>query len=987
MRLKRQVDVVYRIASLIKDVALMKAAVNTWATVDSGFQAVQSARLQVQVWEAVGRGTRGNVGDQFADEWESGAGGKAWVDNQGTKEQKGKLDAYAFDWNTASKKKATLRSAAPDSSKGFAGLHGAGGQLAAGQTLTITSDAGTSYTTPPLTLPIPPKGAKIAGGAGSDTFTYADGARVWVNIDSGTTVEINLSQTTTKRPKVESASVASLVGTTSALIGKTLTITTDTGSAVSITFSAADCASAAALSAALTTTFPALTVSLDSTSNKFTFESKKYGPGASVTVTSGDAATALGLSTTKQPGASLAEVQAYVQSQINAVFSGSTTLDSGAKKLTIQSPTTGTTSTINLSESTAGLLSDLGLTTASATGTASKSAAKDITAADIVALLKQASTQVTTNGVTSAKYATDDMDFSVDGTQVLITSKKEGDGSDIRVSGSMAAPLGFVGETNGDVEWDHVYDDGRRQLDSFNKLDQEMLRMPDQLAALARPATVLVKNAAGAVSKLLSISKALGKMSPLKLPQAKGAIGLVAKGGISLGTPDRLVGTGSKGIVFIADGQGGAPDHAKFAAFEEMINRITSADPSTFFGAFASKDDKTLFKDRLKGVNPFKQPDKTNQAAVGFRVFSDSTVDLVSRNTANLLALGRGKNADDTITGVGVARVAASYATEIVGREKVVIRTAKDDKSNIEVIGKTITLGVWDAVDDIDRFGPTDKGNIAKGTGTAGWDDTTSKNLQQTSQIFAHAADQATIVVGDYMVQLRGKTSCQIAKDEAQRVVDELTETKTKASVNKATWTTKEETANAKVELLERAANSSLSEAMANLFGGDDIDTLVEEWRDKANEAHSKVRHYTRAFNRASRRLTQAQTTLASVYEDEGIIISVRDTTDGKKSPNYMAKIGKPAISVSQKGITITTMADKKLTDPADDTSQPGARITLNEDGISIMVGGKAGYRITKDYKLQLTDGTNKAEVSNTGWNFQTNAQIQFSAAQKITLG
>jgi hypothetical protein len=64
----------------------------------------------------------------------------------------------------------------------------------------------------------------------------------------------------------------------------------------------------------------------------------------------------------------------------------------------------------------------------------------------------------------------------------------------------------------------------------------------------------------------------------------------------------------------------------------------------------------------------------------------------------------------------------------------------------------------------------------------------------------------------------------------------------------------------------------------------------------------------------------------------------------------------------------------------------PGARITLNEDGISIVVEGKAGLRITKQSEILLTDGTNKAKLAQGAWDFNVQ-QVAFNNAQKITLG
>jgi hypothetical protein len=837
--LKRTVDVLFKMASVIKDNALMKVVQNAAAAVDGTNGAIKTARGWGETWEAVHLGSRGNLRDQFVDEKESGV------------EKRGKLaDKLVNQTTNKTTAQAQVRSGVhyknPNDSNDKKGFYGGSRQLANGDTLTIVYDGGT-FTTPPLSLAAVPAVAAVAatsatitgGAATQDGFTIAAGSWVQIQLDDGAWVKVDLTAQTIASVATEQAKDTALVAGN----------------------------------------FPAHFV------------------------------------------ADRAQQVATLQQTIANAVGSRAVVANGT--LSFASTITGTASKVRLFENPAGTLAKLGVTTASATGTAEVPAkaavaareAKDVTAAELVALFNL------TPGISGK------LKFSAEDEQVVITSEKKGEGSKVEVSGAMATSLEFVGEFRGESSRDEIreLDEGRRRLDDFNKGNEELQKLPDDAANLVRPVILLCKSTAGVVSKAQTMVKAAVKLLGVKLPSAKGSIGLIANKGISLGTPDRIVGVGGQGILFVSDGGTGNPDKAKYMPMEDIFNRILGAD--------------LLAKYEEPKVKP----------TLGFRVFSDTTVDLTAKTTANLLALGREKQGNDVV-GCGVARVAGSRGVEIVGREKVVIGARVEDRGRVEVLGSTIALGYTQMDADAHEFG-------------IGWKTDLQDNHPQTAQVAVHSTDQACILVGKYMVQLRAQkkadttlTQAQADADNQQLVVQGLTADIVQLNVDKGLKVTA-------LALARRRKKPAIQ---------DEINDLQQAIDDKTDELEAAQKLLV---------VKQKVVIAAQKTNDEGVIISMRDPADASNiGPNHWAWKEKPSIVLSDKGVTITTTTGK-------DDDAKTARITLDDTGISIHVGDKkAGVLIKKD-SVELSNGKKKAILKNDGTFTSSAAKIDFSEAQKITLG
>ena len=840
VKLRRTLDVVYKIGSILKDNSLFKTMQDFSATVDGFNGAIKAWRGQVEalILNPYVTHKQGTFFDQMVDEEASGhqARGK-------------KLQGMKDNWAPKPTGKAAVRSGTADATKGFS----ANGQsIAAGDSITIeTTDSNgdmKSFTVALSLDAVQATSAKLSGGSPPDTGFASAASWVQVQIDGGAWVNVAM-------PAVALQSLAEAQAADALLPAGQAHFVNDRNTAID---------------------------------------------GLQATLCAGIGAT--------------------------ASVSG--------KKITIQSVKTGTGSKIRLAESSAGLLAALGIGKVSADGAdaTSPKQPKDYTAADMVALLSKATSA-------SGEKLTDFASVTAEGDQVVITSKKEGDGSKVKVSGALADKLGFVGDTMGTSGEDTVKDWGDfwRGQDDFEKAMLEVNQLPQDTANLTRPMVAVWKGCVGAINKVNAAMKAAIKIGSLKLPTNKGAFGVVANSGISLGTPDRIVGAGGQGIVFVADGGSGKPDHAKYALLEDLVNRIAGADLAAAIRELILKTPPAPLKDSL-----------------GFRVFSDTTVDLTARNTANLVALGREANGADS-EGVGVARVAGSYAAEIAGQRKVVVRAHEKDTGRVEVLGSTIAIGYaqMDAKEKV--FGLKNQ----LGKGPKGWPEKLKEEHAQTSSVMVHSTDQACIVVGDYMVQLRSADSKLKAR---------LTEERT-ASQDRLKALLKEK-ADLGVEKIQKAAILPPGdEYVAAQERIQRIDERLQEVGDATTEEKDYLSKLTKSLK------------LANEIDDEGVIISMRDPAEDQNDSNAsMAWKEKPSVVLSKKGVTITTTAGKE-------TTQKTATITLDENGISVHVGkNKAGIKIEKD-SVEITNGRKKAVLKKNG-TFESSAEkVDFSAAQKITLG
>lgn len=714
---------------------------------------------------------------------------------------------------------------------------------------------------------------------------------------------------------------ASLFAESAGLVGKTFTFSPDGGTDVSVTFTVSDVKDVTAFGAKLTAALADTDVSV--AGNVLTLTSKYCGPGASVEVkSSGNAvgASLINISTTKVSGASVATVLTHVQTTL-----GSANVEIIGDKLKLKSTLKGALSKVQLAEGGSDVLKHLGLTATSATGMASKKP-EELTAEDIVAIWN------------TSPEAKDVVTFAAEDGQVVITSAYKGDGSFVEVSTPQATPnnganmvtaLQFLGDFRGEKDRDEIREltQAQRDLDDFDKANTELQKLPDDLAVVFRPITIIGKNAVGAVSKAANIFKGVFKIAGIKLPTPKGSIGLIANKGISLGTPDRIVGAGGQGIIFIADGGAGLPDHAKYVLFEDTFNKIAGAD---LFGQVEPPKDKP---------------------SSGFRAFSDTTADLVARNTAHLLALGRTKQGAEVV-GSGVARVGGSYAVELAGQEKVVIGARDKKIGRVEVLGTTVALGYTQVDIDDQPFG------LVKRGATAGWPNEAkapnklelAKEHAQTSSVLIHSTEQACVAVGPYMLQVRSKKG----QEEAALV--------TKARV--------------------QAAQDRVDQATQDV---DDLnDVLILFMDDQELQDHNKL------LDAANNALQEAQTELANAQAadglansiiGEGVFITMREP-DAKKNTaiTNIPHKGKPAIYMNSDGVTVTM---KYGEDDGDDT----ARITLTDAKVEVRLGQKAGLLITKT-NVRLQDGNgNMARFEGDEFKVIAGRQITFGKASKIMLG
>ncbi len=870
VRLKRTVDVMYKIGSLLKDNALSKLVVTAWQAVDAGFQAIKAARGQYEVWEAVALGSRGNLGDQFTDERESGWDKRIAIRNK-----------LAHDWTPKTTVKAAVRSKAPEKdfvtgeTKGFFGtLTATPGTTPPTATIAAMHVAtnGAEFDLPAITVGAA-TAATIAGSAPTDAWTaHTSNRKLRVKFDTTEDwIEVDLGN-----PTIQSLAAAT---------------TADQGLA-----------------------------SPHFVTDRATQITNVLNLIANASGMSGRAAVANG-------------------------------------QITFTSAISGTLSKVQLRADPDSTLGLLGLKKVSAAGTDPSAAlTADTIIAAWTAAWNAANPPVAPATTSPAPPWDGKIDITSEDGQIVFTSKAEGDGAFVRVSNGPVDSFDFKGDFRGESKYDEVreLDVHRRRLDSFQKLDEELLKIPDDTAALVRPAILLYKNATGVVTKTVGAFKAAIKILGLKLPQTKGAVGIVASKGISLGTPDRIVGAGGQGVVFIADGGTGIPDQAKYVILEEIINRITGAD---LLAPFFAK--------------PYEQ--KLAKPSLGFRAYSDTSTDLIARNTANLLALGRHKDANNDVIGSGVARVAASYAVEIAAQEKVTIAARQEplnpahgtEPGRVEVLGHTIAIGYNEIDAKEAAFGLRDRTDAATGTvlnkgWPAEWRTPNDPHPHaKTASVIMHAADQACIVVGKYMVQLRAAKQADKALNASQAA---------QGRIDNAT----QQLDGFGLEL--KTLQGKVADFMAPLFSPEWDE--YDQWVARITAINTvDIPAATQAKTKAT-----AEKQAIDTMTDEGIIISMRDPADAKNfATSQWAHKGKPAIMLNEEGITLTVKADEE-----DDAS--GARVRLDAEGISISWNGKAGVRVKNDNSIHISDGTNKAAFTANAWNFQA-GQVAFSNAKKITLG
>jgi hypothetical protein len=392
---------------------------------------------------------------------------------------------------------------------------------------------------------------------------------------------------------------------------------------------------------------------------------------------------------------------------------------------------------------------------------------------------------------------------------VRFTSEKVGNGSKIEVSGNLADKI-FGTEKKIDhvtpqisPDWEEIDSAGAIVL-PIKTWVEWVQKLPEKTQELMRPLTDACSDLLNVLEGLETVAEGvLGVAAAnVEIPEPPESVGIFGTQGITLGTNDRIVGSGGAGILFVVDGGSGEPDKGKMAGKLELAAR--------FAGGFTP---------------PLR---KVKKQSLGFRVFSDSLIDLSAAQGAQLLAMGRGKTKDnrahgDKIGGVGVARVLSSWVTEIGGHDKVIISArGKGDPSDkdaltggrIEVAAQTIAIGgVRNETKDGEgnEYGPYDWDETRTGleahTKSFGitpleletvamsehltlskeknppppvaphikkmakyaWPKVLRKEHPRTERVHVHSGKEALIVVGPYMVQVTSKEGIHIGLRKANK--------------------------------------------------------------------------------------------------------------------------------------------------------------------------------------------------------------------------
>ena len=485
-----------------------------------------------------------------------------------------------------------------------------------------------------------------------------------------------------------------------------------------------------------------------------------------------------------------ANTAAKLRNAIAGSLTGCSVAGSGRSPITITTTRKGSTASIEvLSEdgggatSTSAALTKLGLTVGDRAQGTDPMQALDlsaVTAAQVLALIKA-------KGVVATEL----------GGTIKLESKKKGNGSEIRVSGNLGDALWQDQSKHEKIK---VTEHARRRARSKSfyasliSWNHELQKLPEDVQNLTRPLRNAVNDVVASMSALEQAAESAmevvsGNLLPPPPPEA---IGLIANDGITLGTQDRIVGTGGKGIVFVADGGSGDEDHQKFVPkVEQFVNVSLAFDPID--KKFAPAEPAT------------KKP-----PSLGFKVLSDSSVDLVGTYSSQLLALGRAKitaGADGRdVVGIGVARVAGSRAAEVAGYDKVVVSARNPGKSGdadgktggrVEVAGQTIAIGgvnlpKRDNKDDLTDFAAADGFGVAplavqEIAGAEHLDDKETTSLKKelenycwpktlreggdtghpnTKHVVVHAEKDTVIVVGPYVAVIDAKEGVSIGTRE-----------------------------------------------------------------------------------------------------------------------------------------------------------------------------------------------------------------------------
>lgn len=303
------------------------------------------------------------------------------------------------------------------------------------------------------------------------------------------------------------------------------------------------------------------------------------------------------------------------------------------------------------------------------------------------------------------------------GDALLFRSQKQGEGSRIELSSGLAASLDVEGA-------DEIASDDLGELDTMTTRQSAVLGYLDPLiGAILDPVDHIVAVAGsvgGVAESVVEVGSTLdrlvrgGEDDPVPLA-------LLASGGITLGTENRIYGAASKGFYFVADGGTG---------------QLGTGMVPTMLKAYATASG---FLNRTK--------DAASLLSLGFRVRSDSDVDLKADFFGSLTA----------VDGKGLVRIESGGATDITAATNVAIGPRKKD-AQMEVFGDQILVGV--RADDEVGIGIKDREfkrpdsspqSASPTTTQKAWPTTTQK---PTQNIALSAEKTVQIEAGDYLVEV-----------------------------------------------------------------------------------------------------------------------------------------------------------------------------------------------------------------------------------------
>ncbi len=298
-----------------------------------------------------------------------------------------------------------------------------------------------------------------------------------------------------------------------------------------------------------------------------------------------------------------------------------------------------------------------------------------------------------------------------DGDGLLFRSQTQGEGSRIALSSGLAESLDAAGE-------DEITSDDLGDLDTMTARQGAVLGYLDPLiGTILDPVEHVVSVASSAVGVLDTVTDAGSALQRLAHGGEDDSVplALLASGGITLGTENRVYGTASKGFYFVADGGKGE------LASDKMVPRMLKE-----YARAASFVNRTNDSDPLPSL--------------GFRVRSDSDVDLKADFFGAIAAV------DET----GLVRLESGGATEITAVKNVAVGP-RDTDAQMEVFGDQILVGVREP----DKKGIGIKDHEFKrpdGSTQKAWPST---DKQKPTQDIALSAEKTVqIEAGDYLVEV-----------------------------------------------------------------------------------------------------------------------------------------------------------------------------------------------------------------------------------------